>query len=267
MKINEFSGLYLLNQKMNRLRGLFWIQKNIMGFPSADELLLRHTLIPFLAQDEQGDDVSILAKNVQVALYNCGQPLYDLPEYEMKAKVRICLQCLKEDASHDREAYMRVWHQFPHVKCCAVHECSLVEIHGFDLQNVRGKTYLHMNEKEVAYAKKRKKAYDNERIFRAVSVPVKNGIKAQKTDGIFLYAQCETCGEQFLTTIYACSTGRGCPICDRGRDMVSEGMKMLPKYHIIKGTHDIVHICGAKSDDSLFEVLWGGKRCRCGIGT
>ena len=51
MKINEFSGLYLLNQKMNRLRGLFWIQKNIMGFPSADELLLRHTLIPFLAQD------------------------------------------------------------------------------------------------------------------------------------------------------------------------------------------------------------------------
>lgn len=86
--------------------------------------------------------------------------------------------------------------------------------------------------------------------FRAVRTKSINGLMLEKTDGVFLYASCESCGAGFLTTVYAVSKGRRCPICDMKVDIMGRQMKMIPGFSPIRKISRVTdkgvikHCCG-----------------------
>lgn len=266
-----------------RIEGLFFAGKNIRGFPDPAGLFLRHTVFPASCRlhppagvflfTQNCDAVRSLSYLLQTYLYNRGEQPYDLPSEYLKQYNRICPQCIMEDAESGRQGYLRVWHQLPGVRACAVHKCPLVEIDN-ELNNSNPWKECDMDgglDAACAYAMEAYGSYWKKPEFRPVSAPVINGIRPLETDGIFLFAQCGTCGERFLTTVYACAKGRGCPVCDRQKDMVKESMKMLPGYRVSRDGDDpgdwkVTHCCGKMLPYTWSDVAWGGKRCMCGMG-
>ena len=206
------------------IEGLFFAGKDIRGFPDPASLFLKHTVYPASCRlhppagiylfTQNCDTVRSLSCLLQVFLYNCGEHLYDLPSGYLKQYNRICPQCVMEDAESGRQGYLRVWHQLPGVRACAVHKCPLVAVDN-ELNNSNPWKECDVGESldtACAFAMEAYRAYRERPGFRPVAAPAVNGIKPLETDGILLYAQCGICGERFLTTVYACAKGRGCPV-------------------------------------------------------
>ena len=263
------------------IEGLFFAGKDIHGFPDPAGLFLRHTVFPASCRlhppagvflfTQNCDAVRSLSYLLQTYLYNRGEQLYDLPSEYLKQYNRICPQCIMEDAKSGRQGYLKVWHQLPGVRVCAVHKCPLVAIDNELNNTISWKQCDVDEERDVPYAMDAYEQYKAGTEFRPAGLSVINGIKPLETDGIFLNAQCGTCGERFLTTVYACAKGWGCPVCDGDKDMARESMKMLPAYSVNRDGDDpedwkVTHRCGRMLPYTWSDVAWGGKRCMCGIG-
>lgn len=281
MPVHFFRRTYLMDEIDIRHRtqsslpyyldGLFWKSKSVIGFPDADELLLCHTLIPFFKV--VGEPVMTLARKAQAVLYNCGIDGYDVDYSHEPPSRRICPKCLNEAASKGLVPYLKVWHQVPGVKTCAIHKCRLLTVKNYDMAALSNEDTDEFTETDIAFAARIYTLYlriKSKEDFKPVSAESINGLHPQKSDKVFLYAYCTTCGTRFLTTIYAVSKGRFCPFCDRKEDVINRQLKMIPGYIPVRkikslgDTGAVRHCCGQILAWRAGDIIWNGRRCGCG---
>ena len=212
--IRGVQGLY----EVYHLEGLYWKQKEVYCFPDADRLVMRHTILPLLAGnvDVLGVTVVETAKTVQATLYNCDLQGYDVNINSNRFEKKFCRECVTGDTNSGQVPYMRVWHQLPGVKACAVHATPLIKVDCSDFSRMKGKQVGEVTEEDLAIARKIYESYQKEEEEKPVSgSPVNGVIPVSKKGNLFMRAVCCTCGERFLTTVYALAKGRGCPVCER----------------------------------------------------
>ena len=196
------------------INGLSWLEKMILEFPSADRLVLRHTLYPLLAERDlqSGVHLSDIARNVQALLYNSGSSR-DVTARHRTYQRRACIKCMDADAGNGRDPYLRLWHQFPGVTVCAVHGTPLAQVDRPLVGGMKGTYCTDIGTDAVSFAQKVYDAYRKEPVFEPVNTASVGGITPISRHGMFLYARCDACGSVFLMTIWATSMGWGCPEC------------------------------------------------------
>lgn len=252
--------------------GLFWKAQAVLGFPDADKLLMFHTLIPFYRLN--GETVMSTARMTQAVLYDCGKEGYDVGfNYETQPR-RVCPRCMNEDAERGIFPYLRVWQQVPGVKVCALHRCRLLTVgKDYDFTALSCEETGKTMEEDISFASEAYAQYMKIRSmadFKPVSKGNVCGLVPETSDKVFLYASCASCGTRFMTTIYAISKGRWCPMCDRQEDIISRQIEMIPGYTPIRkirslaDTGAIRHRCGQTLTWRVGDILWNGKRCGCG---
>lgn len=232
MTMQKFRNAYLPARKGKRIwdtqgssdvyffEGLYWKQKEVYGFPDAGRLVMRHTVLPLLAGnvDTLGITIVETAKKAQAVLYNCDLPGYDVRFSSSGNERKICRDCIAGDTDSGRAPYMRVWHQLPGVKACAVHGTPLIRVNSSDFGRMKGEPVVEVTEEDLAFARKFYEAYRKGEEEKQVSGSPVNGVTpVSKQGNLFIRAACCTCGERFLTTVYALAKGRGCPVCERRR--------------------------------------------------
>ena len=282
MPIHFFRKTYLMDQLDMRHRtqatlpyyldGLFWKSRSIIGFPDGDKLLLFHTLIPFFKI--VGEPVMTLARKTQAILYNCGFDGYDVDYSHEPPPRRACPQCLNEESKKGQVPHLKVWHQVPGVKACAIHKCSLLTIKkDYDINTLSNEDTDKITKTDIAFAAKIYTLYLRIRSmadFKPVRIENINGLLPEKSDKVFLYAICTSCGTRFLTTTYAISKGRWCPVCDRKEDVINRQLKMIPGYIPVRkikslgDTGAVRHCCGQILAWRAGDIIWNGRRCGCG---
>lgn len=251
--------------------GLFWMSQAIRGFPSADKLLLAHTLLPF--GRSTGDDIITMARKVQAVLYNCGVEEYDIDYIHNAPERRACPQCLNEATRKRMMPYLKVWHQVPGVKVCAVHKCRLLTMKkAYDMTTLSQPDNDAIDQNDIDYAVEIYARYLRTRsgeYFKPVGEKAADELILEKSDKIFLYAQCSCCKTRFLTTVYAVAKGRRCPVCDRKMDVIGRQLRMVPGYtpaRRIKSLADtgvIRHSCGEDLAWRAGDIIWNSRRCGC----
>lgn len=253
------------------LDGLFWKAQSVMGFPDSDELLLFHTLIPLFQAEHE--PVKFMARKAQAVLYDCGQEGYDVGYVHEPPARRMCPQCLNEDAERGILPHLKVWHQVPGVKVCAVHRCRLMTVRkDYDMSSISADAADEITDEDILSAEKVHSAYLRIRSmkdFRPVKGLKAGGLVPEASDKVFLYASCPSCGTRFLTTIYAVSKGRLCPVCDRKEDVIGRQVRMIPgctpvrRIRSLADTSVIKHSCGQTLAWRAGDIIWNGRRCVC----
>ena len=253
--------------------GLFWKAQTVRGFPEPDRLLLFHTLVPFFR--DMGEPVMVMARKAQAILYDCGEEGYDVGYTHEPPPRRACPQCLSEAAEKGMAPYLKVWHQVPGVRVCAVHGCRLLTVgNDYDMSAARCEEAGAVTEEDVLFAEKVRAVYLRIRSmqgFRPVRAAGTEGLVPEKSNGTFLYASCALCGTRFLTTVYAVSKGRQCPVCDRKEDVIGRQVKMVPgctpvgKIRSLADTGVLRHCCGQVLPWRAGDIIWNGRRCGCGM--
>ena len=282
MPVNYFRNVYLGDHIDIRgrtqsvtpyyLSGLFWKARTVLGFPEADRLLLFHTLLPFYQQT--GDTVMSTARKVQAVLYDCGLEGYDVGYVHEPPPRRVCPQCLNGDAKRGILPYLRVWQQVPGARVCAVHRCPLLTVgKDYDLSAACREETDAASEADVMSAEKIQAMYLRIRTmkdFVPVGEGTAGGLVPGTGDRVFLYASCTSCGTRFLTTVYAVSKGRWCPVCDRTANVINRQIRMIPGYTPIRKIRSLAdtgvvrHSCGQVPPWRAGDILWNGRRCGCG---
>lgn len=253
------------------LEGLFWLSRSVRGFPLPDELLLFHTLIPF--SRGMGEDVMITARKTQAMLYNCGQEGYDVDYIHKPPMRKVCPQCMNEEPEKGMMPHLKVWHQVPGVRVCAIHKCRLLTMKKtYDIASLSQPDNDAIEQKDINYAADIYARYLRIRssgYFKPVKEQNVNGLVLEKSDKVFLYARCSCCGTRFLTTVYAVEKGRLCPVCDRKTDVIGQQLKMIPGYtrvnkiRSISDTGVIRNKCGQTLAWRAGDIIWNGRRCGC----
>ena len=254
------------------LNGLFWCSQTVIGFPKADELLMFHSLIPIL--EYMKTPVMTIARMTQCILYNDDIQGYDLDYIKTYQQRVVCPHCLNDASAKGMFPYLKVWHQFPGVRVCAIHKCQLISVgKNYDYTTFSNEERGDEKDDDIDFAEKIYSLYLNTRSmsnYRAVRTNINENLVSEKTNGVFLYASCRLCRTKFLTTNYALMKGRWCPVCDRNADIIGRQLDMIPEYNSVRKirstgeTKVIRHCCGRILSWSAGDILWNGMRCGCG---
>lgn len=137
-------------QRMDYIRGLDRSVREIIkaGYPIQDTEYLISFNTP-LAVTGICRSVGDQARYIHTVVSEVTGGVMDMPTLPLSInKLYICPECSKE------KSYLRVWHQLPGVKVCAIHGCNLTELYS---ETEHGQ----ITETDIAYAKYVKQIYDD----------------------------------------------------------------------------------------------------------